>query len=550
MAQAPEFKYAPMFQIQKDDTEYYLLTKDYVSVSEFEGKPILKVAPEGLTAMANAAFRDVSFLLRRSHNLQVAKILRDPEASDNDKYVALTFLRNAEVSAKGKLPLCQDTGTAIIHGEKGQQVWTGFCDEEALAKGVYKTYTEENLRYSQNAPLSMFEEVNTKCNLPAQIDIEATEGMEYKFLCVTKGGGSANKTYLYQETKALLNREKLIPFMIEKMKSLGTAACPPYHIAFVIGGTSAEKNLLTVKLASTHYYDNLPTTGDETGRAFRDVELEKEILKEAYKIGLGAQFGGKYMAHDVRIIRLPRHGASCPVGLGVSCSADRNIKCKINKDGIWIEKMDDNPGELIPEELRQAGEGEVVRVDLNRPMSEVCKQLSQYPVATRLSLNGTIIVGRDIAHAKLKERLDRGEDLPDYIKNHPIYYAGPAKTPAGMACGSMGPTTANRMDPYVDLFQEHGGSMSMLAKGNRTQQVTDACKKHGGFYLGSIGGPAAILAQNNIKSIKCVEYPELGMEAIWQIEVEDFPAFILVDDKGNDFFKQMKPCEGCTILEA
>ncbi len=550
MAQAPEFKYAPMFQIQKDDTEYYLLTKDYVSVSEFEGKPILKVAPEGLTAMANAAFRDVSFLLRRSHNLQVAKILRDPEASDNDKYVALTFLRNAEVSAKGKLPLCQDTGTAIIHGEKGQQVWTGFCDEEALAKGVYKTYTEENLRYSQNAPLSMFEEVNTKCNLPAQIDIEATEGMEYKFLCVTKGGGSANKTYLYQETKALLNREKLIPFMIEKMKSLGTAACPPYHIAFVIGGTSAEKNLLTVKLASTHYYDNLPTTGDETGRAFRDVELEKEILKEAYKIGLGAQFGGKYMAHDVRIIRLPRHGASCPVGLGVSCSADRNIKCKINKDGIWIEKMDDNPGELIPEELRQAGEGEVVRVDLNRPMSEVCKQLSQYPVATRLSLNGTIIVGRDIAHAKLKERLDRGEDLPDYIKNHPIYYAGPAKTPAGMACGSMGPTTANRMDPYVELFQEHGGSMIMLAKGNRTQQVTDACKKHGGFYLGSIGGPAAILAQNNIKSIKCVEYPELGMEAIWQIEVEDFPAFILVDDKGNDFFKQMKPCEGCTILEA
>lgn len=550
MAQAPEFKYAPMFQIQKDDTEYYLLTKDYVSVSEFEGKPILKVAPEGLTAMANAAFRDVSFLLRRSHNLQVAKILRDPEASDNDKYVALTFLRNAEVSAKGKLPLCQDTGTAIIHGEKGQQVWTGFCDEEALAKGVYKTYTEENLRYSQNAPLSMFEEVNTKCNLPAQIDIEATEGMEYKFLCVTKGGGSANKTYLYQETKALLNREKLIPFMIEKMKSLGTAACPPYHIAFVIGGTSAEKNLLTVKLASTHYYDNLPTTGDETGRAFRDVELEKEILKEAYKIGLGAQFGGKYMAHDVRIIRLPRHGASCPVGLGVSCSADRNIKCKINKDGIWIEKMDDNPGELIPEELRQAGEGEVVRVDLNRPMSEVCMQLSQYPVATRLSLNGTIIVGRDIAHAKLKERLDRGEDLPDYIKNHPIYYAGPAKTPAGMACGSMGPTTANRMDPYVDLFQEHGGSMIMLAKGNRTQQVTDACKKHGGFYLGSIGGPAAILAQNNIKSIKCVEYPELGMEAIWQIEVEDFPAFILVDDKGNDFFKQMKPCEGCTILEA
>ena len=549
MAQAPEFRYAPMFQIQKDDTEYYLLTKDYVSVSEFEGKPILKIVPEGLTAMANAAFRDVSFLLRRSHNLQVAKILRDPEASDNDKYVALTFLRNAEVAAKGHLPLCQDTGTAIIHGEKGQHVWTGYCDEEALAKGVYKTYTEENLRYSQNAPLSMYEEVNTKCNLPAQIDIEATEGMEYRFLCVTKGGGSANKTYLYQETKALLNPDTLVPFMIEKMKSLGTAACPPYHIAFVIGGTSAEKNLLTVKLASTHYYDNLPTTGDETGRAFRDIELEKQVLQEAYKIGLGAQFGGKYMAHDVRIIRLPRHGASCPVGLGVSCSADRNIKCKINKDGIWIEKMDDNPGELIPEALRKAGEGDVVRVDLNRPMSEVCKQLSQYPVSTRLSLNGTIIVGRDIAHAKLKERLDRGEELPEYIKNHPIYYAGPAKTPAGMACGSMGPTTAGRMDPYVDLFQSKGGSMVMLAKGNRSQAVTDACKKYGGFYLGSIGGPAAILAQNNIKSIECVEYPELGMEAIWKIEVEDFPAFILVDDKGNDFFKQLKPCEGCKILE-
>lgn len=548
MATTPEFKYAPMFQIQKDETEYYLLTKDYVSVGEFEGQPILKIQKEGLTAMANAAFRDVSFLLRRAHNLQVAKILRDPEASDNDKYVALTFLRNAEVSAKGKLPLCQDTGTAIIHGEKGQHVWTGYCDEEALSLGVYKTYTEENLRYSQNAPLSMYEEVNTKCNLPAQIDIEATEGMEYKFLCVTKGGGSANKTYLYQETKALLNPGRLVPFLIEKMKSLGTAACPPYHIAFVIGGTSAEKNLLTVKLASTHYYDQLPTTGDETGRAFRDVELEKQVLQEAYKIGLGSQFGGKYMAHDVRIIRLPRHGASCPVGLGVSCSADRNIKCKINKDGIWIEKMDDNPAELIPEELRKDGEGDVVKVDLNRPMSEVCKQLSQYPVATRLSLNGTIIVGRDIAHAKLKERLDRGEQLPDYIKNHPIYYAGPAKTPAGMACGSMGPTTANRMDPYVDLFQENGGSMIMLAKGNRTQEVTDACKKHGGFYLGSIGGPAAILAQNNIKSIECVEYPELGMEAIWKIEVEDFPAFILVDDKGNDFFKQLKPCEGCTIL--
>lgn len=542
---ATEFHYQHMFPLGEDTTEYYLLTKDHVSVSEFEGKPILKIEKEGLTKMANAAFRDVSFLLRREHNEQVAKILNDPEASDNDKYVALTFLRNAEVSAKGKLPLCQDTGTAIIHGEKGQQVWTGYCDEEALSLGVFKTYTEENLRYSQNAPLNMYDEVNTKCNLPAQIDLEATEGMEYKFLCVTKGGGSANKTYLYQETKAVLNPKTLVPFLVEKMKSLGTAACPPYHIAFVIGGTSAEKNLHTVKLASTHYYDSLPTTGNEHGRAFRDIELEKQVLEEAYKIGLGAQFGGKYMAHDVRIVRLPRHGASCPIGLGVSCSADRNIKCKINKDGIWIEKMDDNPGNLIPAELREAGEGDAVKINLNQPMADILKELTKYPVATRLSLNGTIIVGRDIAHAKLKERIDNGEGLPQYIKDHPIYYAGPAKTPEGMPCGSMGPTTAGRMDSYVDLFQSHGGSMIMLAKGNRSQDVTDACKKHGGFYLGSIGGPAAILAQNNIKSIECVEYPELGMEAIWKIEVEDFPAFILVDDKGNDFFKQLKPRCAC-----
>ena len=545
MAAIPEFKYAHMFQHGEDTTEYYLLTKEGVSVGEFEGKPMLKVTPEALTLLSRTAFRDVSFMLRRAHNEQVAKILTDPEASDNDKYVALTFLRNAEVACKGQLPLCQDTGTAIIHGEKGQQVWTGFCDEEALSRGVFDTYTQENLRYSQNAPLTMYDEVNTKCNLPAQIDIEATEGMEYKFLMVTKGGGSANKTYLYQETKALLNPATLVPFLVEKMKSLGTAACPPYHIAFVIGGTTAEKNLLTVKLASTHYYDDLPTTGDETGRAFRDIELEKQLLDEAHRIGLGAQFGGKYLAHDIRVVRLPRHGASCPVGMGVSCSADRNIKAKINKDGIWIEKLDDQPATLIPEELRNAGEGEIVRVDLNRPMKEVCAQLSQYPIATRLSLNGTIIVGRDIAHAKLKERIDRGEGLPQYIKDHPIYYAGPAKTPAGMPCGSMGPTTAGRMDSYVDLFQENGGSMIMLAKGNRSQQVTDACQKHGGFYLGSIGGPAAILAQNNIKSIECVEYPELGMEAIWKIEVEDFPAFILVDDKGNDFFKQIKPrCPG------
>lgn len=539
MATTPEFKYAPMFQTGEDKTEYYLLTKEGVSTSEFEGKTILKVSKEALTQLTNTAFRDVNFLLRRSHNEQVAKILSDPEASDNDRYVALTFLRNAEVACKGVLPFCQDTGTAIIHGEKGQRVWTDFCDEEALSLGVYKTYTEENLRYSQNAPLNMYDEVNTRCNLPAQIDIEATEGDEYKFLCVVKGGGSANKTYFYQETKAILNKETLVPFLLEKMKTLGTAACPPYHIAFVIGGTSAEKNLLTVKLASTRFYDGLPTTGDETGRAFRDVQLEQELLEASHKIGLGAQFGGKYFAHDIRVVRLPRHGASCPVGLGVSCSADRNIKAKINKDGIWIEKLDDQPGNLIPEELRNAGEGNSVKIDLNLPMDEIRKELTKYPVSTRLSLNGTIIVARDIAHAKLKERLDRGEGLPDYFKNHPVLYAGPAKTPHGLPCGSMGPTTANRMDTYVDLFQQNGGSMVMIAKGNRTQMVTDACKKNGGFYLGSIGGPAAVLSMNSIKSIECVEYPELGMEAVWKIEVENFPAFILVDDKGNDFFKQL-----------
>lgn len=542
----PPFKYQEPFPTGADTTEYYLLTKDYVSVSQFEGNEILKVQPEGLTAMANAAFRDVAFMLRPEHQQQVAKILSDPEASENDKYVALTFLRNAEVSAKGKLPFCQDTGTAIIMGKKGQQVWTDGNDEEALSKGVYKTYTEENLRYSQNVPLDMYNEKNTGCNLPAQIDLYAVKGAEYKFLCIAKGGGSANKTYLYQETKALLTPQKLVPFMVEKMKSLGTAACPPYHIAFVVGGTSAEVNLKTVKLASAKYYDNLPTEGNEGGQAFRDIELEKQVLLEAQKMGLGAQFGGKYFAHDIRIIRLPRHGASCPVGLGVSCSADRNIKCKINKEGIWIEKLEDNPGKYIPESMRQAGEGDAVRIDLNQPMADVLNQLSQYPVSTRLSLNGTIIVGRDIAHAKLKERLDRGEGLPQYIKDHPIYYAGPAKTPEGMPSGSFGPTTAGRMDSYVDLFQQNGGSLIMIAKGNRSQQVTDACKKYGGFYLGSIGGPAAILAQNNIRKVECLEYPELGMEAIWKIEVEDFPAFILVDDKGNDFFKQLKPLDICS----
>ncbi len=534
-----EFKYEPMFQLGEDKTEYYRIpgSEEYVSTSEFEGHRMLKVTPEALTLMSNTAFRDVNFLLRRSHNEQVAKILHDPEASDNDKYVALTFLRNAEIACKGKLPLCQDTGTAIIHAEKGQQVWTGFHDEEPLSLGVYKTYIEENLRYSQDVPLDMYKEINTKCNLPAQIDIEADEGDEYRFLCVTKGGGSANKTYLFQETKAILNPATLVPFLIEKMKTLGTAACPPYHIAIVIGGTSAEKNLLTVKLASTHFYDGLPVTGNRAGRAFRDVELEKQLLEEAYKIGYGAQFGGKYFAHDVRVIRLPRHAASCPVGIGVSCSADRNIKAKINADGIWIEKLDDKPYELIPEELRTVGEGDAVRIDLDQPMSEICNILKAYPVSTRLSLNGTIIVARDIAHARLMERLDAGGELPQYFKDHPIYYAGPAKPPKGYACGSMGPTTANRMDTYVNRLQDHGASMIMIAKGNRTRVVTNSCMKHGGFYLGTIGGPAAILAQNNIKSIECVEFPDLEMEAIWKIRVEDFPAFILVDDKGNDFFK-------------
>ena len=543
MANKVEFKYAPMFQLGKDNTEYRLLTKEGVSTAEFDGKEILKVSKEALTLLAQQAFHDCEFMLRREHNKQVAAILSDPEASENDKYVALQFLRNAEVSVKGVLPFCQDTGTAIIHGEKGQRVWTDFDDEEALSRGVYNTFTEENLRYSQNAPLNMYDEVNTKCNLPAQIDIEATEGDEYRFIMVAKGGGSANKTYFYPMTKATIQNEStLLPFLVEKMKSLGTAACPPYHICFVIGGTSAEKNLLTVKLGSIKYYDNLPTTGDETGRAFRDIELEQKLLEEAHKIGLGAQFGGKYLAHDIRIIRLPRHGASCPIGMGVSCSADRNIKGKINKDGVWIEKMDDNPTELIPEEYRKPGEGgKGIVIDLDKGIDAVRAELTKYPVSTRISLNGTIIVARDIAHAKLKARLDNGEGLPQYFKDYPVLYAGPAKTPEGYPCGSMGPTTANRMDPYVDEFMANGGSLVMIAKGNRTQTVTDACKKHGGFYLGTIGGVAAVLSQSSITSIECVEYPELGMEAIWKITVKDFPAFILVDDKGHDFFKELKP---------
>ena len=535
------FFYQNPFPLAHDDTEYYLLSREHVSVAQFDGQDVLKVEPEALTLLAQQAFHDAAFMLRPSHQKQVAAILTDPEASENDKYVALQFLRNSEIAAKGILPTCQDTGTAIIMGKKGQRVWTGGGDEAALSQGVYNTYISDNLRYSQNAALDMYKEVNTGTNLPAQIDLYSVDGDEYKFLCIAKGGGSANKTYLYQETKALLTPGKLKNYLVEKMRTLGTAACPPYHIAFVIGGTSAEATLKTVKLASTRYYDGLPTEGNEHGQAFRDVQLEQELLQEAQNLGLGAQFGGKYFAHDIRVIRLPRHGASCPIGMGVSCSADRNIKCKINEEGIWVEKLDDNPARLIPEELRKPGEAGGVTIDLNRPMKEVLADLTKYPVSTRLLLNGTIIVARDIAHARIKERLDRGEGLPDYIKNHPVLYAGPAKTPEGYACGSMGPTTANRMDPYVDPFQAAGGSMVMIAKGNRTQVVTDACKKHGGFYLGTIGGVAAVLSSDCIKSIECIEYPELGMEAVYQIRVENFPAFILVDDKGNDFFQQLKP---------
>jgi fumarate hydratase class I len=537
---AKEFKYQNLFLLSKDKTKYELITTDYVSQAEFEGKKMLKIHPDGLTLLAKTAMHDCSFYLRTEHQKQVAKILTDPEASKADKYVALTFLLNAEISAKGVLPFCQDTGTATIYAKKGQQVWTGANDEEAISKGIYQTYTKENLRYSQNAPLNMYDEVNTGTNLPAQIDLVATEGDEYKFLFIAKGGGSANKSYLFQETKALLNPVTLEKFLTEKMKTLGTAACPPYHIAFVIGGTSADTCMKTVKLASTKYYDELPTEGNELGQAFRDIEMEEKLLKAAQNIGLGAQFGGKYFAHDIRVVRLSRHGASCFVGMALSCSADRNIKGKINSDGIWIEKLEKNPGQFIPDEFRKQGIDGVVKLNLNQPMKDILTTLTKYPVATLFLLTGTIIVGRDIAHAKLKELLDSGQELPQYIKDHPIYYAGPAKTPAGMPSGSFGPTTAGRMDSYVDLFQSHGGSMVMIAKGNRSQQVTDACKKNGGFYLGSIGGPAAILAQNNIKKVECLAYPELGMEAIWKIDVVDFPAFILVDDKGNDFFKILK----------
>ena len=535
------FFYQDPFPLGPDTTEYECLTTEHVSMAEFNGEPVLKVAPEGLTLLAAEALKAINFMLRPAHLAQVAAILDDTEASENDRMVALMMLKNAEIAAHGILPFCQDTGTATIVGKKGQQVWTGCDDAEFLSHGIYQTYTRENLRYSQTAALTMYDEVNTQTNLPAQIDLYATQGDAYKFLFVTKGGGSANKTYLYQETKALLNPKRLKEFCLEKMKSLGTAACPPYHLAFVIGGTSAENCLKTVKLASTKYYDALPTTGNAHGQAFRDLELEKELLECARATSIGAQFGGKYFALDVRVVRLPRHGASCPVGIGVSCSADRQAKAKITKDGIFLEKLEKNPGRFIPEIYRD-WKFKGVPVNLDLGMAETLKTLKKYPVTTAIALTGTIIVARDIAHAKIKEILERDGSLPDYFKNYPVYYAGPAKTPAGLPSGSFGPTTAGRMDSYVDLFQSHGGSLVMLAKGNRSNDVTDACKKHGGFYLGSTGGPAALLAQDHIKSQEVVAFPELGMEAVWKITVENFPAFILVDDKGNDFFSQLSAC--------
>jgi fumarate hydratase class I len=532
-----EFLYQDPFPVGDDTTEYRLLTKDYISTGSFDDKQITLIDPEGLTLLAEAAFRDVSHLFRTSHLKQLQKILDDPSASDNDRYVAFEMLKNAVIAAEGTFPSCQDTGTAVVIGKKGQQVWTGSIDEEAISRGIFNAYTKNNLRYSQMAPLNMYDEKNTGCNLPAQIDLYATTGNKYEFLFLAKGGGSANKTFLYQETKAIVNPTDLIKFMGSKMKTLGTAACPPYHLAFVVGGTSAESNLKTVKLASAGYLDHLPAAGNELGQAFRDKDLEKKLLKMSQELGIGAQFGGKYFCHDIRIIRLPRHGASCPVGLGVSCSADRNIKAKITREGIFLERLESNPAKFFKEP--KWPDEEVVRIDLDRPMDEIREILTKYPVATLLMLTGKIVVARDIAHAKLKERLDRGESLPQYFMDHIIYYAGPAKTPEGYASGSFGPTTAGRMDSYVPLFQQHGGSMVMLAKGNRSGEVTDACNKYGGFYLGSIGGPAARLGKECITKVETLEYPELGMEAIFMITVKDFPAIIIVDDKGNDFFDKI-----------
>ncbi len=532
-----EFKYQKPYPILKDDTNYRLLTKDFVSTIEIDGRKILKVAPEGLELLAKEAFTDVSFYLRPAHLEKLVKILEDPEATDNDRFVAHTMLMNQAVAAEGELPTCQDTGTAIVMGKKGENVYTGANDAKYLSKGIFDTYQERNLRYSQVVALNMLDEKNTGTNLPAQIDIYAEEGDKYKFLFITKGGGSANKTYLYQKTKSLLTEENLAEFVKSKLMDLGTAACPPYHLALVIGGTSAEATLSAVKKASAGYFDNLPTKGNEGGQAFRDLEWEAKVEKICQESGIGAQYGGKYFVHDVRVIRLPRHAASCPVGLGVSCSADRNVKGKITEDGIFLEQLEKNPARFLPSKAPSLSPA--IDIDLDQPMENVLKELSKYPTKTRLNLNGTLIVARDMAHARIKEMLDAGEPMPDYLKNHPVYYAGPAKTPKGMASGSFGPTTAGRMDPYVDEFQSNGGSMIMLAKGNRSKQVTDACEKHGGFYLGSIGGPAAILAKNSIKSVEVIDFGELGMEAVRKIRVENFPAFIIVDDKGNDFFQQL-----------
>jgi fumarate hydratase class I len=529
-----------MFPLGPDEAPYRLLSSDHVGTTTINGKTVLTVEPEALTLLADQAMRDTSHLLRPAHLGQLRKILDDPEASDNDRFVALELLKNANIAAGGVLPMCQDTGTAIVVAKKGEAVWTGGNDEAALSEGIEKAYAETNLRYSQMAPVDMFTEVNTGTNLPAQIDIYANPGDAYKFLFMAKGGGSANKTFLYQETKALLNPDSLRRFLNEKLRSIGTAACPPYHLALVIGGTSAELTLKTVKLASAHYLDGLPTAGNEHGQAFRDIEMEEAIYTMSRELGIGAQFGGKYFCHDVRVIRLPRHGASCPVGLGVSCSADRQVQGKITAEGIFLEQLEANPAQYLPEVTVDDLGGEVIEIDLNKPMDEVRATLSAYPVRTRLSLSGSLVVARDIAHAKLKERLDAGDGRPQYFRDHGVYYAGPAKTPAGFASGSFGPTTAGRMDGYVDQFQAAGGSMVMLAKGNRSRQVTDACRKHGGFYLGSIGGPAARLAQDCIKKVEVVEYEELGMEAIWRIEIENFPAFIVVDDKGNDFFAEFQ----------
>jgi len=534
-----EFHFQELFDLGPSDTPWRHLGSEGVSSVEHDGRTLLKIEPEVLERLARAAIEDVSHLLRPGHLAQLRRILDDPEASQNDRFVALELLKNANIAAGRVLPGCQDTGTAIVHGHKGENVFTGANDAEWLSRGIFRAYQELNLRFSQMAPLDMYTEKNTGTNLPAQIEIHAEPGDEYELLFMTKGGGSANKSFLYQETKALLNPESLLRFVAEKIRTIGTSACPPYHLALVVGGPSAEFTMKTVKLASARYLDTLPTTGNEYGRAFRDLDLEEKVLKLCNETGIGAQFGGKYFAHDVRVVRLPRHGASCPVGLGVSCSADRQILAKITREGIFLEQLEEHPADYLPEVSESDLPSEIVEIDLSRPMDEIRAELSKHPVTTRLSLTGPMIVARDIAHAKLKEKLDAGEDLPQYFKDHCIYYAGPAKTPEGMPSGSFGPTTAGRMDGYVALFQERGGSMVMLAKGNRSRQVRDACQKYGGFYLGSIGGPAARLAEHSIKKVAVQEFPELGMEAVWRIEVEDFPAFIVVDDKGNDFYAEI-----------